>query len=190
MATKRPDPGHDSTMELSGSQLVAPSAPRPPAPRGRGNPGNDMSVWRQVVVGTDDFAPAASTAPRWRRDRIAIALGVLALAIGGAAYALFGGGDDRPAVAASSAAPATPAPAAAAPAVPTPTAAGSAATFDAAAPVEAPPADVASAADPASVDAISGVAPIIEKPVIKKKRVTKRPASKKRAANKRPKRAR
>ena len=37
---------HDSTMEMSTSQLV-PDVPR-----------HDQSVWKQTVVGTDQFAPA------------------------------------------------------------------------------------------------------------------------------------
>jgi hypothetical protein len=56
---------NDATMDVSMSQLVpdAPQRPRSPsaAPQGRGSKApiaqNDMSVWKQVVVSSDDFAP-------------------------------------------------------------------------------------------------------------------------------------
>jgi hypothetical protein len=61
---------NDATMEVSTSQLV-PDAPRPrvmPPPISQ----NDMSVWKQVVVSTDDFAPPAK-APTGRGRRLLIA---------------------------------------------------------------------------------------------------------------------
>ena len=63
---------HDSTMEMSTSQLV-PDAPR-----------EDASVWKQVVVGTEQFAPTAAPTrgPRW--GVVVAVLAVLA-ALGGAA---------------------------------------------------------------------------------------------------------
>jgi len=57
---------HDSTMDLSLSQLVVPKPPKAPPP---GMAQNDVSVWGQLVVGTADFAPApkkrATHAPLW-----------------------------------------------------------------------------------------------------------------------------
>jgi len=76
---------HDSTMDLSLSQLVVPKPPKAP-PRGM-NP-NDVSVWGQLVVGTSDFAPPprkrAAHAPLW------IGLGVVGtLAVAAAVYVMF-----------------------------------------------------------------------------------------------------
>jgi predicted lipid-binding transport protein (Tim44 family) len=76
---------HDSTMDLSLSQLVVPKPPKAP-PRGM-NP-NDVSVWGQLVVGQADFAPMpkkrAAHAPLW------IGLGVVGtLAIAAAVYIMF-----------------------------------------------------------------------------------------------------
>jgi len=65
---------NDSTMELSTSQLV------PDSPRG------DASVWKQVVVGTDQFtpAPAPSSGRRW--GLILVGLVLLAAAAVAAGY--------------------------------------------------------------------------------------------------------
>ena len=65
---------HDSTMEMSTSQLV------PDSPRA------DASVWKQVVVGTDQFAPTPerTTARRW-----AMVVGLLVLAAGAATIYLW-----------------------------------------------------------------------------------------------------
>jgi hypothetical protein len=65
---------HDSTMEMSTSQLV-PDVPK-----------HDQSVWKQTVVGTDQFAPDR-TAGGGRR--IALLLGFLALAAAAAAGAYY-----------------------------------------------------------------------------------------------------
>jgi len=65
---------NDSTMELSTSQLV------PDAPRG------DASVWKQVVVGTDQFTPAAARSPGRRWGWIVVALVLLAGAAVAAGY--------------------------------------------------------------------------------------------------------
>src|SRR5689334_25055852 len=98
---KRPD--NDSTMDVSMSQLVPDAQPRGRPPKAPINP-NDMSVWKQVVVGSADFAPP----PKARSGR------GRKLAIGGAVFAVAaaGGGvvawrqlasDKPPAPAASSA---------------------------------------------------------------------------------------
>lgn len=63
----------DPTMELSTSQLVA----EPP-------PG-DVSVWKQVVVDTEQFAPRG--APRGRRRWILL-LVVLLVLVGAVSYVL------------------------------------------------------------------------------------------------------
>jgi hypothetical protein len=81
---KRAD--HDSTMEVSTSQLVPDALPRGRGPRPPMSP-NDVSVWKQVVDGAADFAPPPKARPgRGRRWLIAGALG-LGVAAGGA-YAM------------------------------------------------------------------------------------------------------
>ena len=102
MATKRPDKGHDSTMELSVSQLVVPS--RKPPPATRNNPNNDMSTWGQVVVGTDQFAPPESkpAGPRLggatgKTKWIAIGLGIAAAGVAGYLVVANVTGGDKPA---------------------------------------------------------------------------------------------
>ena len=138
---KRPD--NDATMDISASQLVpdAPGRPRAqgaqPHARGPRAPAapNDASVWKQVVVGSDDFAPPpkARTGTK-RRWVIAGAIGAVVAGSGGAValYTLSGDASPAPAqataadagsakVAASApdpAAPAAPAPAAPAPSTP------------------------------------------------------------------------
>lgn len=72
---------NDSTMDISASQLV-PDPPRRPAPPP--NLGNDASVWKQVVVGTDDFAPPA---PAKRSRRTPLLIAVALAIVGGGAYA-------------------------------------------------------------------------------------------------------
>jgi hypothetical protein len=79
---------HDSTMELSTSQLV-PDAP-PVKKRPSIGAQNDMSVWKQVVVGTDDFAPAAPVKTRSRVWLILLGLGVIAGAGGYWVYRFLG----------------------------------------------------------------------------------------------------
>ncbi|HSK02408.1 MAG TPA: hypothetical protein VK932_14245, partial [Kofleriaceae bacterium] len=78
---KRAD--NDATMEVSTSQLVPDALPRARAPRPPMSP-NDVSVWKQVVVGSADFAPPPKARTgRGRRWLIAGALG-LGIAAGGA----------------------------------------------------------------------------------------------------------
>jgi hypothetical protein len=202
MATKRPDKGHDSTMELSVSQLVVPPSKKPPPQGIRGSAKNDMSTWGQVVVGTDDFAPPTAKPERGGGGTakwIAVALGVAVAALGGYFVVTSLGGDDKAAPAAPAVTtPTAPAPApatkpdsAAKPAGSAAVAAttGSAAPAPAAgsatpAPTEGSAAPAVAATTTAEVDAISGVAPIIKKkPVVKKKkrpvrRITKKPAKK------------
>src|SRR5215212_5745525 len=98
---KRDD--HDSTMDISASQLVphAPGRPRAPdaqargrAPRG-GAAQHDMSVWKQVVVGSDDFAPPPRARSGKRRWLNAGALGA-AFVGSGAAVAVYKLGGDAP----------------------------------------------------------------------------------------------
>jgi len=122
---------HDSTMDLSLSQLVVPKPPKAPPP---GVAQNDVSVWGQLVVGTADFAPApkkrATHAPLW------IGLGVVGtLAIAGAVYVMFLHKADEPEAAAAVAPvvkePSTPAP-------PAPTKAAAASTTKPETKAEAP----------------------------------------------------
>src|SRR5262245_12113092 len=88
---KRAD--HDATMDISASQLVPDARGRSRAPevqsRGRAPRApvaqNDMSVWKQVVVGTDDFAPPPKAHTGRRRGwLIAGALAAVAAGSGGA----------------------------------------------------------------------------------------------------------
>jgi hypothetical protein len=81
---KRADPG-DETMELSTSQLVPDAPPRRRMPPPQISP-QDASVWKQVVVGSNDFAPPPKA--RSGRARTWAIAGVAAAAIaGGGAYA-------------------------------------------------------------------------------------------------------
>ncbi|HEU0034944.1 MAG TPA: hypothetical protein VFQ53_30170 [Kofleriaceae bacterium] len=182
----------DSTMELSMRDLVVPKPP----PHGRmgppaNMPTNDRSVWGQLVVGADDFAPAARrpAAPaKSRRGVLIVTIAGLALGTGvGAAYLVTRDGDAAAKTAASA-----PAPAATPPAKPDPAPTGSAAIASPAEPSKAAPtvaqdpaAGSGSAAVPATiaattaVDAVSGVAPVIK---AKKATATKRPAKKTAAA--------
>ena len=132
---------HDSTMDLSLSQLVVPKPPKAP-PRGT-NP-NDVSVWGQLVVGQADFAPMptkrATHAPLW------IGLGVVGtLAIAAAVYIMFMRPSAEP-QAAAAAAPAATQPAKPSPEAPKPAAA---ATQPVAKAVETPPAKASEPAPPA-----------------------------------------
>ncbi|HWO19402.1 MAG TPA: hypothetical protein VNO30_11525 [Kofleriaceae bacterium] len=154
---KRRDRDNDATMDVSMSQLVpdAPQRPHVPsaAPQGRPakapNAQNDMSVWKQVVVGSDDFAPPPKTSSG-RGRRLAILSAVLGVAAGGGVFAWKMLSSDpapaTPGTAAGAADPAKPAPAEA-----TPPAQATAATTEAAAkPAEPAPAEPpAAAAEPA-----------------------------------------
>ena len=74
---KRGDKG-DPTMEVSTSQLVGGEPPR-----------GDASVWKQVVVGTDQFAPSPN--PQKPKSRRAVWLGLAAaVAVGGGAAVYVG----------------------------------------------------------------------------------------------------
>jgi len=118
---KRADP--DATMDISASQLVPDAQGRPRAPegqpRGRGPRApvaqHDMSVWKQVVVGSDDFAPPPKARSGGRRGwLVAGALGAAVVGSGGA-FALYRfSGDGAPAPAPAAAPAADPAKAAAA----------------------------------------------------------------------------
>lgn len=65
---------HDSTMEMSTSQLV-PDVPR-----------HDQSVWKQTVVGSDQFAPTPRASSGGRRILLLVCFLVLAAAAGAGAY--------------------------------------------------------------------------------------------------------
>lgn len=178
---KRPERGQDSTQELSGSQLVPdaplPAAPKRPPARPIG-PQNDVSMWKQVVVGTDQFAPAPQGGSSRARRGLVIGL-VAVTAIAGGGYALYAmsGGDSPPPASAPSEEAAEPEPAAES--APTPVVA---APIDAAVAAEPPPIDAAPAAVTQTVDAVTSVAPPI---IPKKKAATKRRPVKKKAAVKR-----
>lgn len=136
---------NDATMEVSTSQLV-PDAGRPPALRPPMAP-NDVSMWKHVVVGTDDFAPAKKARPQ-RGDsgrRWAIAAAIGAVLAGGGAVAWFGFLREAPVEpAAVTATPEAAAPAEAAPAAPPAPAVATGSAAEAA-PAEAAPAEAAPA---------------------------------------------
>ena len=145
---KPPDKGN-STQPLSQSQVLAVSQQKPP-PR---VPKHDQSMWKGLVVGADEFAPApAKRGSHARTWAIVGALG--ALAAGGGLYAsgVFAGSSDP----AKPASPNTVTPAPRATPVP---AAISSAPGDAAAPLVAAPPDAAVPAGPTKADAISSVGP-------------------------------
>jgi hypothetical protein len=195
---KRPDNGQDATQELTMDQLVPPArkppAPEPtmplsldqivkspPKPPAQKVSKNDASVWRGLVVGADDFAPAAkqkSRAPRW------IILGVIgaAVAVAIGVFAATRSSDEKPSAPAASAGSAnveTQKPVAAQKAeVATPAAAiGSSATGSAATPPETKPAEEIkpAIATAETVDAISSAAPPTTKTATKK--VATKPAA-------------
>ncbi|MBA3396038.1 MAG: hypothetical protein H0T89_25640 [Deltaproteobacteria bacterium] len=177
---KRADKGHDSTQELSASQLVVPPRNAPPQVR-RANPNNDASTWGQVVVGTADFAPAPMPVYPGRSRR-ALVLGGLGVVIAGGVggYVLYTRMQDR-APSAASAAVTAPAPAATPLATPGPVIAPAIAPVDAAVAVVSADAAPTPMALETTVDAVSGVGP----PIFVKK---KKPPAKKKPAAKRPKR--
>jgi hypothetical protein len=154
---KRAD--NDATMDISASQLVPDAQGRPRAPgaqpRGRvprapAAP-NDASVWKQIVVGTDDFAPPpkARTGIK-RRWVIAGAIGAV-VAGSGVAVALYKlSSDSSSASAPATAAAADPAKAAASAPDPAAPAAPAPAKPAEAAPVE--PAAAAAEAEPAPAE--------------------------------------
>src|SRR5688572_4046184 len=74
------DPNHDSTQELSASQLVV-----PPAPPKRSSH-NDASMWQRNIVSGDDFAPTHPMAPRGRNWLGILVIGVLVIGAGAGAY--------------------------------------------------------------------------------------------------------
>ena len=90
---KRPD--HDATAEVSTSQLVPDAAPRGRPPQAPIAP-NDMSVWKQVVVGSADFAPPQPARRGRRRWLVAGALAALAAGSGAAVVLYKLGGDAAP----------------------------------------------------------------------------------------------
>jgi hypothetical protein len=161
---------HDSTMEVSSSQLVPDAKKRPQPHRAPGVDKNDVSMWIGNVVGADDFAGGKKPKPKrivWGRVIFAVVL--LVGLIGAAVYFLL----------LRKSAPATSA------SVP----------MDAAAVMAAPPGDAAIdapsdaavdaavATGPLQADAISGVDgndPPAKKPVKKTvKKTVKKPAPKK-----------
>jgi hypothetical protein len=79
---KRVDPG-DQTMELSTSQLVpdAPARPRMPPPQ---IAPHDASVWKQVVVGSADFAPPPKARSGRARTWAIVGAASIAAGVGGA----------------------------------------------------------------------------------------------------------
>ena len=166
---KRP-PKQDSTMEISTSQLVPDS---PPARREVG-PQNDRSQWKQVVVGTDDFAPPTPQKSRLGRWLILGAVVVL-VAVGG--YVLYRSSlDDEAPVTSAPEPPAKPSAEVVAPVVvPLDAAVAVVPPVDAAA-VVLDAADVTPSIDPPiepTVDAGVPIAkptpkPVVKKPVVKK----------------------
>jgi hypothetical protein len=164
---------HDSTMEVSGSQLV-PGPQRPQVPHQPGVSKHDASMWIGGVVGADDFALARKAPKRGRRALIIGASAALAVAgvVGG--YLWY----TTNATSSTSAAPPSPT-TAAAPAKP---AVAAVAPADAAlAPLAAVDASVA-AVPKLEADAVSSVgapieqeAPPPKKKSNKKKKVIKKP---------------
>ncbi|MEO8705171.1 MAG: hypothetical protein ABI867_34315 [Kofleriaceae bacterium] len=149
---------NDSTMEVSTSQLV-PDA---------GIPKNDRSVWKQVVVSSDDFAaPAKPAKPaNPRRWWIFAVIGLVAVAGGIVAWIAMSG--DNVVITPT---PPPPKPAAIVPPVD-------------ARPIDAPPDAAIDAPVDAAVDAPVDAAPIA-KPVPKRKPVVKKAPPKKKPVPKR-----
>ena len=75
----KPSDKQDSTQPLSSSQIVT-VTPASPATIDR----NDRSVWRQVVVGADDFAVAPV-----KRKRTGLVVAILVLLAGGIGAAVY-----------------------------------------------------------------------------------------------------
>lgn len=84
----KPPDKNDKTQALSESQVVE-VRPDVPAPK------HDMSVWKGLVVGADEFAPAAAPKSKKRTWLVVAIVGVLA-AGGGATYALWPSGSTGP----------------------------------------------------------------------------------------------
>jgi hypothetical protein len=81
---------HDSTMEVSSSQLDPDAKKRPAPHRAPGVDKNDVSMWIGGVVGADEFSQKAKRKPqqiRW--SAVIIALLLLVGLLGGAVYLLF-----------------------------------------------------------------------------------------------------
>ena len=99
---KPPDPGQDSTQELTIDQLVPPArkapAPEPtmplsvdqilaspPKPPAQKTSKNDASTWGGLVVGADDFAPRAAQrrprVPRWGIVALVCAAGAVVVGV-------------------------------------------------------------------------------------------------------------
>ena len=165
---------HDSTMEVSSSQLVPDAKKRPQPHRAPGVDKNDVSMWIGGVVGAEDFAGKKRAPKKIVWGRVFVAIGLLVAVIGAAVYFLF--------VRSSSPAP------------------SASVRMDAATVLAAPPSDAAvdapsdaavdAAVDtgPLQADAISGVDgtnPPVKKPVKKTvKKVVKKPVPKKTAPKK------
>lgn len=188
---KRVDQGHDSTQELSASQLLTNAPPARP----QGGAQNDVSMWMRTVVSSDDFATATPRAAS-RRSGPVVAIVVLALGAAAGGYVWLSRGTDEPAPAASAPAMTSASPVPAAPPAPLAPAAPAVPAL-AASSLDAMPAATADAGIDAAVapaaesevvaDAISSVGPVIKKAPLKKtkkkpkKTVRKRVAPKRRA---------
>jgi len=154
-------------MEISTSQLVPDS---PPARREVG-PQNDRSQWKQVVVGTDDFAPPTPQPSRLGRWLI-LGIVVVAVAVGG--YVLYRSSlqDEAPPATSAPEPPAKPRAEVTTPAVVPLDAAAAVVPLDAAAAVVLDAAAVTPPIEP-TVDAGVPIAkptpkPVVKKPVVKK----------------------
>jgi cytoskeletal protein RodZ len=160
---------HDSTMEVSSSQLVPDAKKRPQPHRAPGVDKNDVSMWIGGVVGAEEFAGKKPKPKRIVWGRVIAAVLLLVGLIGAAAYFLFFR-SNAPSTSASA-----PLDAAAVMAT-APSDAGIDAPSDASV-------DAAVATGPLQADAISGVDgnnPPAKKPVKKTvKKVVKKPAPKK-----------
>ena len=159
----------EPTADLSASQVLAvtPKPPTPPVSK------HDASVWKGLVVGADDFAPAAKAKPKMRRWMIYGVLGSAVVA--GSGYAVLTTRSDKPKT------PAIAKPSDPVAPTPAPTeAVAKPATPEGSATQPAPaPAKVETPAPAASEpDAITSAAPPTKKQATKKAPAIKKPATK------------
>jgi hypothetical protein len=167
-------------MELSVSQLVVPKPPNRPGPPAN-LPANERSVWGQLVVGADEFAPARKLPELRRSSRLPLVILAVAVLGGGGFAAYWLTRDPAPATPAAAVTPPV------MPSAPVPDAALAAIAIDAApVAVDAAPPPIT---DPAAIDAVSGVAtPIQPPPAVKRAKPIKKTATKPKPAPKKKRR--
>jgi hypothetical protein len=159
---------HDSTMEVSSSQLVPGEVKRPVPHQAPGVSKNDVSMWIGGVVGADEFAGTKKQKSSGRGLRVVLLLLLVAAIAGAAGYFLLWRDDTT----APSAAPS--------PTAPTATALPGQAPADA---MVASDAAALAATSDAGIDAgvglvVDAISGLPEKPPPTKKKVVKKPTKK------------